>query len=174
MTRSGQDADDRIVTSRVELTPLTVEDAADMAEVLAGEELYSFIGGSPPTEEALRTRYAKQVAGHSDDGSQDWYNWIIRRRADGRAVGYVQATVVGGGRHAEIAWVVGLPWQGQGYASEAARALVGWLGARGVSRVSAHVHPDHHASMAVARRAGLQPAEEFDEGERLWTASGIA
>lgn len=162
------DVDGRMLASRVELAPLTVEDAGDMVEVLGGDELYSFIGGSPPTLDELRARYAKLVAGRSPDGSQEWLNWIVRRVADGRAVGTAQATVVDGGRHAEIAWVIGLAWQGQGYASEAATALVGWLDARGVSRVTAHVHPAHEASMAVARRAGLVPTEEFDDGERLW------
>ncbi|WP_248959714.1 GNAT family N-acetyltransferase [Sphaerisporangium perillae] len=160
--------DHRILAERVELVPLAVEDADEMAEVLGGEELYTFIGGSPPTRESLRARYTRLVASRSADGSQDWYNWIVRRGPDGQAVGTVQATVTDGGRHAEIAWVVGLAWQGQGYASEAATALAGWLGARGVSRITAHVHPDHHASMAVARHAGLEPTGDFHDGERLW------
>jgi len=66
-------------------------------------------------------------AGRSPDGREEWCNWILRREPGGEAVGYVQATISGEGRRAEIAWVVGLPWQGRGYATEAARALVGWL-----------------------------------------------
>ncbi|GAA3801015.1 GNAT family N-acetyltransferase [Sphaerisporangium flaviroseum] len=163
------DSDHRIIAERVDLVPLTVEDAEEMAEVLGGEELYSFIGGTPPTPEALRIRYAKLVTGGPGDGSQDWYNWIIRRRPDGKAVGTVQATVDGGGRHAEVAWVVGLAWQRQGYASEAAKALVAWLDSHGVTRIDAHVHPDHEASGAVARRAGLVPTDAFQYDERRWT-----
>jgi RimJ/RimL family protein N-acetyltransferase len=59
---------------------------------------------------------------------------------------------------AEIAWVVGTPWQGQGIATEAARALVAWLRNRSVRTVIAHIHPRHHASAAVAAAAGLTPA----------------
>jgi hypothetical protein len=33
----------------------------------------------------------------------------VRRRADGQAVGMLQAVVADGGRSAEIAWVVGVP-----------------------------------------------------------------
>src|SRR5690242_13445500 len=71
-------------------------------------------------------------------------------------------------RRAEMPWVVGLPWQGQGYATEAARALVGWLDACGVGVIQAHIHPEHAASAAVAHRAGLRPSGMVEEGEQLW------
>jgi RimJ/RimL family protein N-acetyltransferase len=69
---------------------------------------------------------------------------------------------------AEIAWVVGRAWQGQGYATEAAAALVGWLDARGVRIVQAHIHPGHAASAAVASHAGLLPTGQLQDGEQLW------
>ncbi|WP_256862819.1 GNAT family N-acetyltransferase [Microbispora sp. GKU 823] len=56
----------------------------------------------------------------------------------------------------------------RGYASEAAAALAGWLRARGIARIEAHIHPDHHASMTVARRIGLLPTDHVEDGERLW------
>jgi RimJ/RimL family protein N-acetyltransferase len=43
--------------------------------------------------------------------------------------------------------------------------LVEWLGRRSVRTVVAHVHPDHHASAAVARAAGLEPTDEVQDGE---------
>ncbi|MBA2473973.1 MAG: GNAT family N-acetyltransferase [Pseudonocardiales bacterium] len=144
----------RITTPRTLLAPITVEDADEMIGVLAGRELYAFIGGQPPSVEQLRARYAKLVVGHSDDGLQDWCNWVVRTQADSRAVGTVQATVMSEGTRAEVAWIIGLPWQGQGYASEAARAVVRWLTEGGIAYITAHVHPDHAASAAVARKAG--------------------
>jgi RimJ/RimL family protein N-acetyltransferase len=153
---------DPISTDRLVLTPLRVEDADEMAAVLAADDLYTFIGGTPPTAEQLRHRYGRQVTGGSED--ERWHNWIVRTA--GEAVGYVQATVAGG--QAEIAWVIGEPWQGNGYAAEAATAVVGWLGGQGVERVVAHVHPDHEASNGVARRLGLQPTGDFHDGERRW------
>ncbi|MFF5209152.1 GNAT family N-acetyltransferase [Streptosporangium sp. NPDC000396] len=157
-----------IVADRIYLTPLAVSDADEMVKVLDGEDLYTFTGGSAPTLDELRARYTRQVLGRSADGLQEWHNWIIRVRDDGQAVGYVQATVMDEGRRAEIAWVVGLPWQGRGYASEAAQAMVDRLGSRGVVSVQAHIHPDHAASAAVARRVGLSPTGLFNDGEQLW------
>jgi RimJ/RimL family protein N-acetyltransferase len=157
-----------IRAARLDLVPLTVADAAEMAGVLSAPELYGFTGGAPPTEGELRDRYARQAAGRSADGRQEWRNWIIRERPGRAGVGYVQATITEAGTHAEIAWVVGLPWQGRGYASEAARALVGWLDRHGVRAITACIHPDHAASAAVASRAGLSPTPLIRDGERLW------
>ena len=160
-----------IAGEHVWLSPLAVSDAEEMTAVLSGGELYAFTGGQPPTLDELRDRYARQVAGWPADGSQEWRNWIIRRNEDGQAVGYVQATITDAGNRAEVAWVVGLAWQGQGHARDAARALVAWLDARGVTTVQAHIHPDNAASAAVARSAGLQPTGQIEDGEQLWSTS---
>ena len=45
---------------------------------------------------------------------------------------------------------------------------MGWLDDAGVRSIVAHVHPDHAASAAVARNAGLEPTETYVEGERAW------
>lgn len=164
---------ERIVTARLELVPLRPEDADEMVGVLADPRLYEHTGGEPPGLDELRRRYEDQAVGHSPDGAETWLNWIVRLRPGGVAIGFVQATVIGAGegRVADVAWVVGVPWQGHGYAGEGARALVAWLGAAGVGAVTAHVHPDHPASSAVARSAGLEPTDEMEEGERVWRRS---
>jgi RimJ/RimL family protein N-acetyltransferase len=72
------------------------------------------------------------------------------------------------GLAAEIAWIVGSPWQGRGIATEAARALVAWLGQQSVRTVIAHIHPEHAASAAVAAAAGLVPTGELHDGEQRW------
>ncbi len=132
---------DRLRTARLRLDPLTVADAAEMVGVLSTAALYAFTGGAPPGLDELRARYERQAAGRSPDGREEWRNWILRREPGGQAVGYVQATITDGGQRAEIAWVVGLGWQGRGYATEAALALVAWLDSRGAGVIRAHIHP---------------------------------
>lgn len=154
-----------IGTERCLLLPLRVADAAEMVAVLADPSLYSFIGGTPPTLEDLQRRYAAMVVGHSPDRTQTWLNWIVQlRNSDQRAIGTVQATLTDGDRSAEVAWVIGTAHQGRGYGSEAARALVEALTGSGVTRVVAHVHPEHAASAAVARACGLRPTGQLHEG----------
>ncbi|AYF27411.1 GNAT family N-acetyltransferase [Micromonospora tulbaghiae] len=185
-----------ISTARLDLLPLAVEHAQEMAAVLADPALHTFIGGEPASPAALRARYERLVAG-SPDPAESWCNWVIRLRDDGRLAGFVQATVTEphepvadtatagaravGHRHldeatpatagpvAEIAWVVGTQWQGRGIATEAARGMAGWLGRRGVRTLVAHVHPDHRASAAVATACGLAPTDVWQDGEVRWT-----
>lgn len=165
----------RVVTPRLTLEPLRVEDADEMVGVLADPTLYEFTGDAPPTLEELRARYARQVRGSSPDGGEEWRNWIVRERASGHAVGFVQATISGERRdRAEIAWLIGVEWQRRGYAGEAAAALVEWLETRGVMTIDAHVHPDNTASAGVAKRVGLAATQEIVDGETVWRRSGVS
>lgn len=149
------------------LEPLATTHAAEMEHVLSDAGLYEFIGGSPPTRDALEARYARQVAGPSD-GVYAWHTWVVRLEDDDRAVGYVQATVHGDEGLAELAWVIGSPWQGRGLASDAAAVVLQFVVASGVARVIAHVHPDHVASQRVAARLGLVATARTVDGEVEW------
>ena len=148
---------------------MRVEHAEEMAAVLSDPALHEFIGGVPDTPAALCARYQRMLAG-APDPAVSWLNWVIRLRDASCLTGTVQATISPseGGFIAEIAWVVGTPWQGRGIATEAARALVDWLGQQSVFCVTAHVHPEHRASAAVAAAVGLTPTDELQDGEVLW------
>ncbi|MFC8076796.1 GNAT family N-acetyltransferase [Streptomyces sp. NPDC057307] len=186
-----------IRTERLVLVPQRVEHAREMAAVLSDPALHTFIGGEPATADELRSRYARMAAGPADP-AESWCNWVIELRAgEGgverrQLVGTVQATIVPAGSDrpgspggpggpggpdrpdrpwlvANIAWVVGTAFQGRGIAGEAARGLVGRLvQLPAVREVAAHVHPDHAASKAVARAAGLEPTDEWHDGEVRW------
>ncbi|HET9017700.1 MAG TPA: GNAT family N-acetyltransferase [Thermomicrobiaceae bacterium] len=163
----------RLARGPVVLEPLRVDDAGRMWEVLADPRLYAFIQEEPPTRDALRARYARQARGRSPDGRQRWLNWVVCDRDTGAAAGYVQATVAAtpGGPGAELAWVIGVRFQGRGFATAAAAAMAGWLGSRGVRRLTAHIHPDNLASGRVAARLGLAPTGRVEAGEVLWVAA---
>lgn len=157
-------------TQRLVLEPLAVHHADEMAPVLDDERLHRFIGGEPLTPAELRARYERLVAGPAPFHQESWLNWIVRRARDGQAVGYVQATVRPGpgGPAASVAWLIGMPYQGFGFATEAARALVSWLREKGVPEIAATVHPGNHASVTVARKLGLRPTAERSGDETIW------
>lgn len=156
-----------VPTARLQLEPLRISHAAEAARAFADERLHTFTGGSPADEAALRDRYVRQLRGPSPDGSATWLNWMVRRRDTLELVGTVQATVTA--EAADLAWVVSVPHQGSGFAREAAGAMTGWLRERGVQHFTAHVHPDHAASSAVARSLGLSPTDVVVDGEIRWS-----
>lgn len=143
-----------------------------MVDVLSDPSLYVVTGGEPPALGQLEARYARQVLGRSDDGLETWHNWIVRERATGEAAGFGQATVTsnGSGVCAELAWVIGTPWQGRGIASEAAAALVTAMTEAGATEVVAHIAPGHTASERVAARIGLRRTDVVVDGETRWSS----
>ncbi|GGV07865.1 acetyltransferase [Actinomadura cremea] len=181
-----------IRTQRLVLEPLAPHHADEMADVLDDRRLHRYIGGEPLTRAELRERYTRLAAGPSPFHQEYWLNWIVRRARDDRAVGYVQATVrPAPGRYtvappgsgstvtpaspatvASVAWVIGMPYQGFGFATEAARALLGWLRDQGVHEIVALIHPENRPSAAVAARLGLRPTAETADDETVWRRPG--
>lgn len=158
-----------INTERLDLLPLRVGHAEEMATVLSDPALHTFIGGTPSTTQDLRSRYQRMLAG-SPDPAISWLNWVIQLRDEACLTGTVQATIslTEHGTIAELAWVVGTAWQGRGIATEATQGLVAWLSQQPVHTVIAHIHPEHHASAAVATASGLTPTDEWHDGEIQW------
>jgi RimJ/RimL family protein N-acetyltransferase len=164
-----------IETSRLTLEPLNVRHADEMAPLLDDADLHQYIGGRPATLGELRERYERLSAGHSSDGQQGWLNWIARLKSSGAAVGLIEATLEGnaGKSFATLAWVIASPYQRQGYAKEAAGAVLVWLREHGVRSFAANVHPDHVASVAVAEHLGLTATAQTVDGENKWTRRGV-
>jgi RimJ/RimL family protein N-acetyltransferase len=157
-------------TARLTVEPMTPAHASEMHTVLADAAMYAFIGGSPRSAAELEARYGRLAAGGSADGSETWGNWVLRVSETSAAAGELQATLPCDGPGtgpALVAWVLGIGFQGHGYASEAAISLVDRLRAAGWS-VAADIHPDHVASQRVARSAGLEPTDQMVDGEVRW------
>jgi RimJ/RimL family protein N-acetyltransferase len=155
-------------TARLVLTALQPSDAFEMVAVLSDIELYAFTGGEPPGLGQLQARYQAQVAG-SPNPDEDWHNWIVRLAESHVAAGFVQATVTN--RQADVAWLIGVGWQGHGFAREAALAMCVWLRLGEIARITAHIHPDHSSSARVAAAIGLQCTGDVDDsGEQVWVS----
>ena len=158
----------RLATPRLDLTPLTADDADDLFPSLADPALGRFTGEAPPADvESLRSRFGRWERRRSPDGTELWLNWVVRLRDDDRAIGVLQATVADG--ETAIAWTIGRSFQHRGFATEAGSALLPWLRAAfGDGTIVAWIHPDHLASQAVARRIGMRPTVRVRDGEIAW------
>lgn len=139
-----------------------------MAVVLSDPSLYMFTGGDAPSPADLALRYQTKQVGRSDDGEQTWRNWIARLQFDGAAIDYVQSTIQLDTNTAEIAWVIGSPWQGKGYAVEAAHGMIKQMAADGAGTIVAHIHSEHHASRRVATALHFWATGRMKSGEEEW------
>lgn len=160
----------RLTGERVVLDPLAVEHAFEMVDVLSEASLYVLIGGQPPSLPELTARYQRQTAGPVSE-HEAWLNWIVR--FEGRAVGFVQATLRQEGRvlSAAVAWLIRPECQGRGLATEAASLMIDHLRAQRVAPITAWISDANLASVPVAKRLALRRTEHQEDGEKLWTDS---
>ncbi len=102
-------------------------------------------------------------------GTEIWWNLgvFISEGEEPELTGYVQATIRAA--HADVAWVIGVPWQRRGIAKQAVREMIVDLGAGGVIVVDAHIHQGHVASKRLAQSLDFVDTGGLDEdNEMIW------
>jgi RimJ/RimL family protein N-acetyltransferase len=128
-------------------------DLARLTDLYGRAEVRRWIGGTPsvPPEELV----ARWATVHQLDARHGC--WAIER-AGGRVAGTVLFKPLPNGvGEVEVGWHLHPDSWGQGYATEAARAVIERGFAAGVPEVYAVVRPGNEASMAVCRRLGMAP-----------------
>lgn len=152
----------RIETERVVLRPYTDADAPRVLQILSHPDVYPWLGDPPQHPmadlEAAHTWIARTNARKTTDG------FDIFRAIEARDTGVVVGTVLVApmtrkdgtdlGEH-ELGWHLHPDSWGHGYATEAARAMLDHVFARGLSDIWVGMMVDNHASRAVAERLGL-------------------
>jgi hypothetical protein len=94
------------------LEPLLADHADELAPLLDDHLLLPVYGGRATLTGSHEVRYRQWETRRSPDGGEHWFNWVIRRQDDDRAVGVAQATVREG--RALVAWVIATKWQRRG------------------------------------------------------------
>ncbi len=126
---------------------------------------------APVTLEQARRLIEDMAAGDPDEPG--WFQYAVERTADGAHIGDVGVNLHPNRMQAEIGFTVAAAYQGQGYASEAVRAVLDRLfTVQGVQRVSAECDARNAASARLLervgfRREGLRPQFTWIKGE--WT-----
>jgi ribosomal-protein-alanine N-acetyltransferase len=139
-----------------------------MFEGLVDPVNYRFIPQEPPTTlDDLTTRYRQLESRRSPDGTEGWLNWALIG-LDGKAHGYVQATIHLNSKEAWIAYFVFSPSQRLGYAREAlGRLLPALREAYGIFRFNAEIDTRNVASIRLVESLGfvlnkhVKNADEF-------------
>jgi RimJ/RimL family protein N-acetyltransferase len=146
-------------SQRLRLIPVD----ADLCDLLAAPEaLAGTIGAElylpfpEPDLADLLTRHARRLA--ADPSRPEFGPWLVVTRETQQLVG-------GAGFHGlpavdgtvELGFGIAVPHRRQGFATEAARTLLGWaLGQPDVKRVVARCEPDNEPSVRTLERIGLR------------------
>lgn len=159
-------------TARLVLEPLRPEHAHGLFEALDDPLVGRYIGGPDvSTIEELQARIGRLLAGPADPRTEAWRNWVVQ--LEGTIIGRVEATLHDG--LAEIGYVFGPRWWGQGYASEAVTWLLEELRRGGVPEAWATVDPANEPSARLLMRVGFEeaapgpvPLHSYVAGDRVF------
>jgi RimJ/RimL family protein N-acetyltransferase len=138
-----------LLTSRLMLRPMRADDAIHIARLFAGDQDAVEQTGRmpyPPTEIAIRV----WLRGHLQPDS---HSFLILRGDDSEPLG--GAGFGGTGPIAELGYSLGRAHWGQGYATEAAAALVEHARALGFAGLEAYSFLENPASARVLAKVGF-------------------
>ena len=160
----GQDSAPTLETARLRLRAHRVEDFDAIFAMASDPSVMRHISGAQSREEAWR----RMMCGPSSWALLGYGYWALERRDDGAVIGQVgiadfkrdmKPSIEG---QLELGYLLAASAQGQGFATEAALAVVGWadriLAAR---ELVAIIGGDNAASIRVVERCGFtqrQPA----------------
>lgn len=142
-------------TSRLRLRTLTLEDAPFYLEVLNTPQFIRWIGDRQIRSEA-QARDALAIGPLTMQSVRGFSLYLVERRADGVAIGICGLIKREALADVDIGYAFLPAFTGQGYATEAARAVLDHARALGMARVVAITTPGNDASDAVLRRIGMQ------------------
>jgi RimJ/RimL family protein N-acetyltransferase len=153
-------------TERLLLRLMTEDDVDDIHLYQSREDVARYVPYYPRTREEVAEKVAKFAAATTLAADNDFWQLAVER--DGRVIGDVYFTISSVvNETAEIGWSLHPDFQGQGYMSEAARAVLGIaFDEIAVHRVKADLDPRNHASIALCKRLGMREEAYFVED--LW------
>jgi [ribosomal protein S5]-alanine N-acetyltransferase len=144
----------RFDTERLRLRPPILEDAPGIFALYAQDaEVSKYLTWRPHASVETTRAFLQRCADVRERGTA--FPWLITLRATGEPVGMIEVRLEG--HQAVLGYVIGQPYWGRGFATEAARVVVDWaLGQPAIYRVWAVCDIENPASARVLEKAGLQ------------------
>jgi RimJ/RimL family protein N-acetyltransferase len=168
-----------IHTERLVLRSLRPGDEADVFAYRSVPAVVRYIPGEPKTQEQVADLVAERATAGRVDSTSPILTLAVE--LEGRVIGDVLMHLDGldghDGKQAEIGWVFAPDVAGQGYATEAARAILqAAFDQVGVRRVWAQLEPENTASSRICERLGMRLEATFRQGswfKERWTDLAI-
>jgi RimJ/RimL family protein N-acetyltransferase len=148
-------------TARLLLRALGPGDLDAYAAMYADAEVMRFLEDGRPLDRAAAWRSMAVHLGHWR--LRGYGQWALVERTTGELVGRAGLWQPEGWPGLEVGWLLGRPYWGHGFATEAARAAVAHaFNVVGAERVISLIRPDNHASIRVAERLGERYERTID------------
>ncbi len=142
-------------TDRLALEPLGARHAAAFFEPLQDDALYLWISMGKPCDLAwLRDHWLGIENRLAPDRQTAWPTWALRRKSDGVYLGRVDAEITLDMEASNVGYYLFPAHWGQGYATEAVRAVTQHLISQSVHRLVATVTTGNTASERVLQKVG--------------------
>ena len=143
---------------RVALRRFQRADVAAFVAYRSSAEVARYQNWDAPYPREEGERFVQEVQRQHPDTAGEWYQFAVALRATGELIGDCAAMPhADDPRQCDIGYTIAPAHQGRGYATEAARLLVGYLfTARGKHRIAAWCDPRNAASVAVLERLGMR------------------
>lgn len=157
-------------TSRLRLTPLTVQDAARLFPIMNDPEVMAHWDIGEIDDPELVNEIVRGQVGDMRGGRA--IHWAIARLSDDAFLGCGDlAAIDRWHRRAEIGFILAREAWGQGYALEAMRSVVSYAAVSGVRKLSARTHLGNRRSENLLTSLGFEPegllrGHVLREGER--------
>lgn len=150
-----------IETKRLTLRPFREADTTALFELSQDPDVMRWVGDrrAPTRQEAWRA--VASWLGHWD--LRGYGQWAIEERASSRFIGRAGIINPAEWPGPEVGYLLGKPWWGHGFATEAAGAAMDWgFGQIGFADLLSLIDPANQPSIAVATRLGESLRGEFD------------
>lgn len=149
-------------TPRLTLRAFTIGDWGPYAEMYADASFVRYLGGKRLSREEAWENIAI-ILGHW--ALLGYGIWALESKATGQLIGRAGLLNLPGWPDVGVCWALSPRFWGQGYATEAARACIGWaFGEAGLGRLVSLIEPENRASAAVALRVGEALRERITFG----------
>ncbi len=154
-------------TSRLTLRPFVEADFGALHAMRSDPEVARYLYREPLSEDETRDLLTKKIATPTWAREGDWLSAAVVVRASGATVGdLVLYWVSERDRTAEVGFVFDPRHQGNGFATEATRALVDWVfTSAGFHRVIGRTEARNGASARVLEKLGMRLEARLVENE---------
>jgi RimJ/RimL family protein N-acetyltransferase len=153
-------------TARLTLRPYVEGDLEAVHAMRSDPEVIRWLYGEVLSEDETRDLLTRRMALTAWTSEGDWLSAAIVERASGTTVGDLAFHWVSErDKTAEVGFILDPRHQGQGFATEAARALLDWAFISGFHRVIGRTEARNTASARVLEKLGMRLEAHHVENE---------